>query len=194
MTTRNIPILVLESDPLFRDRLKTICSEIGRASVVGNVDQALGLLIRQSFQLLLLDWSLIQTDPSSFALAINSFQPRANRAALFNFPQLKPVVGAMKSGMGDALWAGEATEALRDKIKDCLAQVKPAPLVYSSVSQLAESLSDKAIKQKISFFKARKEFSKTFLFQILNLKKMRRSQLASLMDVSSRTLHRHLSA
>lgn len=194
MSPKNTPILILEEDPIFRDRLKAVCSEFGKVWTVGETDKALGLLIRQSFRFLLLDWNLVQTDPSSFDLAINSFQPKANRAALFNIPQLNPVIGAMKSGMGDVLWAGEDTTVLRNKIMDCLTQVKPTSVAYSSVSQLAESISDKAIKQKITFFKARKEFSKTFLFQILSLRKMRRDQLASFMNVSSRTLHRHLSA
>lgn len=194
MPPKNTPILILQEDPVFRNRLNTICSGFGKTTAVDEADKALALLIRQSFRVLLLDWNLVQTDPSSFALAINSFQPKASRAALFNIPHLNPVIGAMKSGMGDVLWAGEDTAALKSKVKDCLAQVKPAPVTYSSVSQLAESISDKAIKQKISFFKARKEFSKTFLFQILSLKKMRRTQLASFMNISSRTLHRHLSA
>lgn len=194
MFPQNASILILEDDPQFRARLNEICAGFGKTMAVDDADEALGLLIRQSFRFLLLNWNLVQTDPSSFALAINSFQPKASRAALFNVPHLNPVIGAMKSGMGDVLWAGEDTAVLKEKIKDCLAQVKPAPVAYSSVSQLAESISDKAIKQKISFFKARKEFSKTFLFQILSLRKMRRAQLASFMNVSSRTLHRHLSA
>lgn len=194
MSTKNTPILILEDDPIFRDRLNDICSGFGKTWVVGDVDKALALMIRQSFRFVLLDWNLVQSDPSSFDLAINSFQPKASRAALFNVPQLNPVIGAMKSGMGDVLWAGEDTTVLKNKIKDCLVQVKPDTVAYSSVSQLAESISDKAIKQKITFFKARREFSKTFLFQILSLKKMRRTQLASFMNVSSRTLHRHLSA
>ncbi len=194
MATKNIPILILEDDPAFRDRLNGVCAGIGKTWVVGEIDKALGLLVRQSFRILLLDWNLIQTDPSSFILAINSFQQNASRIALFKFPQLNPVISAMKTGMSDVLWTGQTPEALKAKIEESLSQTKPAPFVHSSVSRLAESLAEKAVEKKMSFSKARKEFSKTFLFQVLGQKKMRRSQLASLMNVSTRTLHRHLSA
>lgn len=194
MSLKNIPILILEDDPAFRDRLNNVCSGIGKTWVVGDVDKALGLLIRQSFRILLLDWNLIQTDHTSFILAINSFQQSASRIALFKFPQLNPVISAMKTGMSDVLWTGQPAEVLKTNIEDVLSQTKSAPFAHSSVSRLAESLAERAVEKKMSFSNARKEFSKTFLFQVLGQKKMRRSQLASLMSVSTRTLHRHLSA
>lgn len=187
-------ILIMEDDVPFRDHLKGICAGIGKPWVVGKTEDALALLLQQPFQLLLLNWNLIQLDPSAFEMAINNFQSGANRMALFKFPKLVPVIAAMKSGMSDVLWPGQDTEALKEKIMDSLNQTKPALITHSFVSQLAESVTDKAIEEKISFFKARKEFSKTFLYQIIGRRKMRRSQLAGLMGVSTRTLHRYLSA
>ncbi len=184
----------MEDDVPFRDHLKGICAGIGKPWVVGKTEDALALLLQQPFQLLLLNWNLIQLDPSAFEMAINNFQSGANRMALFKFPKLVPVIAAMKSGMSDVLWPGQDTEALKEKIMDSLNQTKPALITHSFVSQLAESVTDKAIEEKISFFKARKEFSKTFLYQIIGRRKMRRSQLAGLMGVSTRTLHRYLSA
>jgi len=194
MLSKNIPILILEDDPAFRDRLNSVCSTIGKTWVVGEVDKALALLVRQPFRILLLDWNLLQADSSSFILAINSFQQNANRIALFKFPQLNPVISAMKTGMSDVLWTGQTAGILKAKIEETLLQVNPTPFIHSSVSRLAESLAERAVEKKISFSRARKEFSKTFLFQVLGQKKMRRSQLANLMNVSTRTLHRHLSA
>jgi hypothetical protein len=194
MPSRTVPILIMENDAPFCDHLKEICAGIGKPWVAGKAEDALGFLIQQPFQLLLLNWNLIQSDPSAFDTAINNFQFGANRMALFKFPQLIPVIAAMKSGMSDVLWPGQDSEVLEEKIRDSLYQTKPAPITHSFVSQLADSVTDKAIEKKISFFKARKEFSKTFLYQIIGRRKMRRSQLAGLMGVSTRTLHRHLSA
>lgn len=194
MQPRTIPILILENDADFRDHLKGICAGIGKPLAVGKAEDALDFLIQQPFQLLLLNWNLVQTDPSAFRIAINNFQSEAGRMALFKFPQLAPVIAAMKSGMSDVLWPGQDSEVLKENIKDSLYPIKPGPITHSFVSQLADSVTDKAIEKKISFFKARKEFSKTFLFQIIGRRKMRRSQLAGLMGVSTRTLHRHLSA
>jgi transcriptional antiterminator len=42
-------------------------------------------------------------------------------------------------------------------------------------------------------FRARKEFSKTFIQYLLNQPNIQRDRLASLMNVSLRTLHRYLS-
>jgi len=82
---------------------------------------------------------------------------------------------------------------LKAKIKEALFQEKRPRSGYS-LTQLAETLTEKAMTQKTSLFSARKEFSRIFLKQILWQQKLRRTQLADLMQVSPRTLHRHLSA
>jgi DNA-binding NtrC family response regulator len=100
----------------------------------------------------------------------------------------------MKSGSNDVLWTNQDPRLLKEKIAETLAQDRPRTIPHSFVSKLAETLTDKAMTQKTSLFTARKEFSKTFLTQVLSQQKLRRTQLASLMSVSPRTLHRHLSS
>ena len=157
------------------------------------MESALELIRRHSFQLLLLDWHLIQADFSDFWSTIDNFQSNSCRIALFTSPQLNDVIAAMKSEMSDVLWAYQNSAVLKVKIKDALFQEKPSTIVHSYVSQWVDSLTDRAVTRKTSLSKARKEFSKTFLSQILSQNKMRHSQLADAMHITARTLHRHLS-
>jgi len=190
----NAQILVLEDDGYFRDILTGLCSEMAKTTAVADLESALGMLTHQSFQLLLLDWHLIQRNPASLYSTIENFQPNAVQMALFTVPDLPNVITAMKSGVIDVLWAALDRESLAERIRNVLLQDKPVPIAHAFVSRLAESLTEKAMAQKTSLFQARKEFSKTFLQQVLSQQKLRRTQLASLMSVSPRTLHRHLSS
>lgn len=190
---KNIKILILENEVSFRGRLKGLCSDMGKTWAVNDMESALELIRRHSFQLLLLDWHLIQADFSAFWSTIDNFQPNSCRIALFTSPQLNDVIAAMKSEMSDVLWAYQNSAVLKVKIKDALSQEKPSTIVHSYVSQWVDSLTDRAVTRKTSLSKARKEFSKTFLSQILSQNKMRHSQLADAMHITARTLHRHLS-
>jgi DNA-binding NtrC family response regulator len=187
-------ILILEDDAYFRNILENICKPMGETLAVGDIESALGLLTKQSFQLLLLDWHLNQTEISSLYSIIENFHPGAKRIALFTVPDLPNLIAAMKAGAVDILWAAQDKETLKEKISECLSKSTPQVFAHSFVSRLAETLTEKAMVQKTSLFQARREFSKTFLQQILSQQKLRRTQLASLMSVSPRTLHRHLSA
>jgi DNA-binding NtrC family response regulator len=166
---------------------------MGKTWAVNDMESALELLRRHSFQLLLLDWHLIRSDFSAFWSTIDNFQPNSCRIALFTSPQLNDVIAAMKSGMIDVLWAYQNSAVLKLKIKESLSQEKSATIVHSYISQWVDSLTDRAVIRKTPLSKARREFSKTLLSQILSQKKMRHSQLADAMHVTSRTLHRHLS-
>jgi DNA-binding NtrC family response regulator len=185
-------ILILERDSFFRDRLRDICAEMGKTWVTDNWESTLNLLSRRSFGLLLLDWDVIQPDFSSILQMMDHFQPQARGIVLFNTFELNDVIRVMKAGMNDALWEYQGHAVLREKIKDALAEEKSSISAHSYVLQLAETIADRAAAQKMSLYKARKEFSKTFLSQILKHQKMKRYQLAGLMNVSLRTLRRHL--
>ena len=194
MAEKNTQILILEDDGYFRDVLKSLCSEMAPTIAVGDVESALSTLTQNTFRLLLLDWHLIQREQASLFSTIENFQPNASRLALFTAPDLPNVITAMKSGVNDVLWAALDKDSLSGKIKEVLTREKPIPIAHAFVSRLAESLTDKAMAQNTSLFQARREFSKTFLQQVLSQQKLRRTQLASLMSVSPRTLHRHLSS
>jgi DNA-binding NtrC family response regulator len=187
-------ILILEDDTCFREILENICSPMGETLAVGDIESALGLLAKQSFQLLLLDWHLNQSGLSSLYSIIENFQANTKRIALFTVPDLPNVIAAMKAGASDILWAAQEKNVLKEKISECLSQSTSPVFSHSFVSRLAETLTEKAMVQKTPLFQARREFSKTFLQQILSQQKLRRTQLANLMSVSPRTLHRHLSA
>jgi len=100
----------------------------------------------------------------------------------------------MKSGMNDVLWPDLEDKILTRRIKDPVSERPSPPIVHAYIPQLAEIFVNKSLARKTSFFKARKEFSRVFLRQMLNHQKLRRRQLADLMGVSSRTLHRHISS
>lgn len=192
MAQINQNILILEDDGFFRDVLKGVCADFGQTAAVGDVESALSLITQQNYQLLLLDWHLVQPHKNSFYSAVDHFQPGVIQLALFTAPDLNNVITAMKTGVSDILWAAQEKEDLKARISESLAHSKPSAIPHSFVSRLAESLTDKAMVQKTSLFQARREFSRTFLHQILIQQKMRRSELANLMNVSPRTLHRHL--
>jgi DNA-binding NtrC family response regulator len=192
MAKNNSQILILEDDAYFRGILEGVCGELGTTFSAADVPSAISLLSKHFFKLLLLDWYLNPSNPTLFS-AIENFQPNAQKIALFTVPDLNHVIEAMKAGACDILWASLDRATLKEKVGESLTQKKKTTLSYS-LSRLAESITEKAMLQKTSLFQARREFSKTFLQQILCQQKMRRAQLADLMDVSPRTLHRHLSS
>jgi DNA-binding response OmpR family regulator len=192
MAKKNTHILILAKKGSFRDRLKGFCSEMGKTRVVDDMESALNLIAGGSFQLFLLDWDLIQPDFSVLWQMLDNFQPDSRKVALFKAPQLYDVIAVMKAGMNDVFWENQDSEVLKGKLKDVLSQAKPDTVAHSYISQLAECLADRAVAQKTSLFKARKEFSKTFLSQILKQHKLKHYQLAGLMSVTPRTLHRQL--
>lgn len=187
-------VLILEDDGYFRSQLENICQEMADVVAVGDIETALSCLTRQSFHLLLLDWHLIQNNLSSLRAAFDNFQPDASKISLFTVPDLTNVISAMKSGSSDVLWTTQDPTLLKEKIAESLSKDRVQTIPHSFVSKLAETLTEKAITQKTSLFSARREFSKTFLTQVLSQQKLRRTQLASFMSVSPRTLHRHLSS
>ena len=180
-TNHKSQILILEDDAYFRNQLESSCPEMADIEAVGDVSSALGLLVQHNFDLIMVDWHLIQADLLSFNSTIENFQPNVVLMSLFTVPDLANVISAMKLGASDIIWAAQDPKAMKEKIIEALSVPKPKAI-------------EKAMTQKTSLFKARREFSRTFLHQILTQQNLRRTQLASLMSVSPRTLHRHLSA
>jgi DNA-binding NtrC family response regulator len=192
MAKKYAHILILAKNSSFRDRLKAFCAVMGKTRMADNVESVFDLIIGGSFQLLILDWDLIQPEFSVLWRMIDNFQPHARKIALFKSPRLRDVIAVMKAGMNDVFWENQDPEVLKDKLKNALSREKPATVIHSHISQLAECLADQGLSEKKSLFKARKEFSKTFLSQILKKQKLKHYQLASLMSVTPRTLHRQL--
>ena len=186
-------ILILEKEGYFQNLLEGICVDFGQTTTVATADEALSHLTKTSYRLLLLDWNLVQSHLSPISSALETFQETARVLALFVSPDLPGVISAMKSGVSDVLWAAQKRDDLQDKIRENLATDRPAAINHSFVSRLAESLTEKSVVQKTTLLDARKEFSRTFLSQILAQKDLKRAELASLLRVSPRTVQRHLS-
>jgi len=193
MAKNSFRILILEENSAFQDLLGIICQEIGKTAVVSDVPTALDVLTQEPFDLVLLSGTLPAHELAAVNSTLKDFQPHAQRLALFTNPDLMGVIEAMKNGAQDILWAAMPREVLKTKLKETLHHApKPAP--NNSLSKLADTLTEKSLVQKTSFIKARREFSRIFLKQVLWQQKLKRTQLAGLMQISPRTLHRHLSA
>jgi DNA-binding NtrC family response regulator len=192
MSKRNTKIFIFERNVGFRTRLFNVCRGLGRTWAASNQEEALKLLNRHSFDLLLLEWAPLRSDAAAFWAAVENFQPRSRRIALFPSAQLKDVIEAMRSGMNDVHWDHPDPAVLKGKVVDLLIGERGQTASHSYVTQLAESLADRAMTEKMSLFKARREFAKIFLGQLLQNHKMKRLQLAKLMNITPRTLQRHL--
>jgi DNA-binding NtrC family response regulator len=186
-------ILILEKDYFFRDVLREVCGPLGETLLVEDLNKALRLIMEKTYDLLLLDWSLIGSQSASLFSTIRSFQPKAKKLVLVLEPDLTNVVAAMKAGADDILWPSQDLKTLSEKIAEYMGQNNERPNTKAFISRMAESISEKALLQETSLANASREFSRTFLLYTLKMKKMKRSQLAHILSVSPRTLHRHLS-
>jgi DNA-binding NtrC family response regulator len=188
---KELRFLVLEDDAGFRKMLESVCAELGKVTAVADTEAASKLLTQHTFDVLLLDWHL---NSDEFNRRVTRFQSNSPRIALFTVPGLEDVVRAMKMGAADVFWTTQDRQVLTEKIKNSVRNTKSAnPFKHAFVSELAESLSERAFLQELTLFRARKEFSKTFIQYLLNQPNIQRDRLASLMNVSLRTLHRYLS-
>jgi len=189
---KELRFLILEDDAGFRKILENICDEMGKTTAVGDVESASKHLTQHNFDVILLDWHL---NHEELDRRILRFQPDAPRIALFTVPSLSDVIRAMKMGAEDVFWFTQERRVLIEKIKNCVRVGKQTnPYQHAFVAELAESLSERAFLQEMSLFKARKEFSRTFIQYLLRQPNIQRDRLASMMNVSLRTLHRYLSA
>ncbi|HVZ81030.1 MAG TPA: hypothetical protein VHE12_09595 [bacterium] len=192
MSRRNFPILIMAEHGAFRERLRSVACELGKVWEAGDVLSALETLTVQPFRLLLLDWRLMKNELPAFEKLIDTLQPDAVRLALFQVPQLPQVLAAMKWGMMDVLWAAQEVPDLRRTILEAMAREKKDGTAHQTVTYLAETLADHAVGHRTTLFRARRDFSRAFLSQILNRQGVERNRLADVMKVSSRTLQRYL--
>ncbi|MGH7739693.1 MAG: hypothetical protein ACREL1_06055, partial [bacterium] len=81
---KELRFLVLEDDAGFRNVLENICAEMGKVTVVSNVEAAAKQIAQQKFQVLLLDWHLNTED---FIRLLARFQPQFVRLYIFTVPK-----------------------------------------------------------------------------------------------------------
>lgn len=178
MKNKKPVILILEDDACFREILGDICADQGDTVTAADPGEAMELFTENEFRLLLLDWHICQPNFISIRKGIENLQPNALWAALFTVPYLRQVVAAMKAGASDILCPAQDRTTIKGKVKDLIAHGKPSAIGYSYLSRLSDSMTEKAFVQKTSLFMASREFSRTFLEQILQQQNLPRKELA----------------
>lgn len=187
-------VLIAEDDSAIRDALAVACAGLAAPVLVPNGDGAREALASESFALILLDWQLIPYGGEELLREAARLQPHAWRISLFTIPSVEALVEAMKAGAHDAWWVARGME-LRDHVLQEWLQKPPVSSDFRPLllNRLADAMSTKAASKRTSFFKARREFSKTLIREVALRHGMRRHDLARWMGVSVRTIQRLLS-
>jgi DNA-binding response OmpR family regulator len=156
-------------------------------------EEVLEAISVKNFDLLLLQWDFLSSEGSLNFNILCQLQPESKKIALFQTPDLPSVVLAMKMGFDDIVWAKIGPVSLNQKIKDALAHSQAKKIRHTHLSPLVDSLAQRSLDKKATLFQARREFYRLFLQKILINTSLPRHKLAALLEVSPRTLHRHLS-
>jgi DNA-binding NtrC family response regulator len=185
-------ILILHEDPVFLNALESVCLPLGEIYSIHRAEEALEPFSLIRFDLLLLQWDLFSTQGS---LDFNSFcqlQPESVKVAIFKNPDLKSVVSAMKSGVVDVLSAQMELASLAQKIQDYLSGKQAVKIRHVSLAPFIETLTQNGMESQTTLYQARKEFYKLFVRIICGHSNLTRERLASLLEVSPRTLQRYI--
>ena len=186
-------VLILQVDPIFVKCLEMACGSLVNIVCVQTPEDVLEAISVSNFDLLLLQWDFLSSDGNLNFKILCQLQPESKKIALFQTPDLPSVVLAMKMGFDDILWAKVGPVSMNQKIKDSLAHSQAPKIRHTHLSPLVDSLAQRSLDKKATLFQARREFYRLFLQKILINTSLPRHKLATLLEVSPRTLHRHLS-
>lgn len=186
-------ILILRKDPAFIEKLELYCHSIAFVSSVQSLEDLLEAISLKKFDLLLLQWDFFSLDNSFDFNTIEQLQPETAKIALFQNPELSALVSAMKIGCIDAIWPYIEPNEMLIKIQDALSGKRRIEIPHTHLSPIVESLARQSFEQKATLFQARKAFFHQFIGMILDNSNLSRYQLASLLEVSPRTLQRYIS-
>lgn len=187
-------VLVAEDDAAIRDLLAEACRNQARVSIASNPLETREALARDAFDLLLIDWQFGRPEGEGLLAVAARLQPEARRIVLFTVPTVDALVLAMRAGAHDAWWVARGMEIREGLPAAWLA--KPAvpkgfqPLLLSN---LAKTLSARAVAEGATLPEARREFSSILLREISRRHGLSRNELANRMGVSLRTIQRLLS-
>ncbi len=192
MVYSNKKMLIFHTDHTVQIKLEAACRPLGEIQLVQSSDEALEAANIQNFDLLLLQWEFPSDDGMGDIQTIFHLQPQSVKVALVYPPQLSLVVSAIKSGFADILSCQMEEKLLASKLEAFLSleprwEKRPAPL-----SSLVNLQVKRCIDQKTSLAQARRLFFKQFLVLILNKTDLPREALASLLEISPRTLQRYI--
>jgi PleD family two-component response regulator len=185
--------LILQMDSVFVKCLEMACGSMANTVSVQTPEEALEAISLKNFDLLLLEWDFLSSEGSLNFKTLCQLQPESKKIALFQIPDLPSVVLAMKMGFDDILWAKIGPVSLNQKIKDALSNTQTQKIRHTHLSPLVDSLAQRSLDKKATLFQARREFYRLFLQKILINTSLPRHKLAALLEVSPRTLQRHLS-
>ncbi len=185
-------ILILQMNPVFLKKLVKSCSSLGDVFTAQSPEEALEAVSLNTFDLLLLQWELISADKPLNFETIRQFQPKSAKIALLHISDLSSVISAMKTGFTDIIWFGIERILLKQKLEDSLTFSPMTGVNHTHMTPLVKALTQRNLDQKATLFQARKEFSKLFLQMMMKHSRLRRPELAALLEVSPRTLQRHL--
>jgi CheY-like chemotaxis protein len=188
-------VLIAEDDSAIRTALMMACEGLARYECVQDARTARERMSTESFDLLLLDWNLEPGGGEELVRTAERLQPSAWRIALFTIPVVDGLVEAMRAGFHDAWWVARGME-LRDQVIGCWLAKNPDSKGVSplALDRLADMMSARASAKRTSFFKARRDFSKTLIREVASRQGMSRESLARWMGVSVRTIQRLLAA
>ncbi len=193
MSNHKKDVLILPMDPIFAKCLEMACGTLANTLCVQSPEEVLEAISLRNFDLLLLQWDFLSSDRNLNFKTLCQLQPESKKIALFQTPELPSVVLARKMGFDDILWAKIGPVSMNQKIKDTLAHSPAQRLRHTHLSPLVDSMAQRSLDKKATLFQARREFYRLFLQKILITTSLPRHKLASLLEVSPRTLHRHLS-
>jgi len=187
-------VLIAEDDAAIRDVLAKACERLAVPVLASDVEGAWEAMAGESFDLMLLDWHLSSKGGEEFLREAARRQPQARRIALFTIPSVDTLVASMRAGAHDAWWVARGMELRDGLLKEWIQK----PVVCNGfsplfLSHLADSMSTKAATRKMSFFKARREFSKALVREIHQRHGLSRNDIAQWMGVSVRTIQRLMS-
>jgi len=185
-------ILILQQDPNFADSLETACVPLGDTVSFQNTAEAMEAISLRNFDLVLLQWELFSDEGSLDFRTLCQLQPLSLKMALFKTPELTSAVLAMKMGFTDIIWFQMDPASLVQKIQDSLTRNQVKKPIHTHLSPLMESLVRRSLDQKATLFQARRQFYRMFLNKVLDNTDLNRQELATLLEVSPRTLHRYI--
>jgi len=186
-------ILILQKDPAFIEKVETVCPSYVVITPVQSPEDALESLSLIKYDLLLLQYDLLSCSKTLEVHTIEQLQPGRPKIALFQTPELSSLISAMKAGFMDVIWHFIELDEMALKIQDALFENRSVEIHHIHLSPMVESLARQSLNQKATLFQARKAFFHRFISLIRDKSNLSRYELASILEISPRTLQRYLS-
>jgi DNA-binding NtrC family response regulator len=183
-------ILIVEPNDNFSKELTLISNSYGQVTVVHEASLMFKALVSNSYDLALIN-SLIYTENGPDRLKnLKMLQPQMKQIEILVSPSVSQIVCSMKAGVSDVIWFTMHHSLIKKTIFQNLglqSSVFPSlPLISSLVTLASKSVFD----ESKSLIDQKKEFQRLLVNRLEKFMKIKRSKLARLMGISTRTLQR----